>query len=103
MHGGRRNEHARTSEGVGGEGGGGGGGDPPECRRNLNLPSYFFFSYISHPLDLHKSFTDSAAVLRSSQEANQKGGWTRSEVTTDVMKYSCNNPESAAERGNLLN
>lgn len=82
------------------------GGGSPECWRNLNLPSYFFFSYISHLLDLHKSFADSAAVSRSSQEANQEGvlgGWTRSEVTTDVMKYSCNNPESAAERGNLLN
>lgn len=74
MHGGRQNERVRMSERVGGW------EDPPECRRNLNLPSYFFFSYISHPLDLHKSFADSAAVSRSSQEANQEGGWGMDEV-----------------------
>lgn len=75
MHGGRRNERVRTSEGVDGVGGvvAGGGWDSPECRRNLNLPSFFFFSYISHPLDLHKSSADSAAVSHASQEANQEG------------------------------
>lgn len=61
---------------IGGGGGGGGGGILPSAGENSTFP-HTFFLYILHPLDLHKSFADSAAVSRSSQEANGGRGGER--------------------------